>query len=86
MVVPVGIVGVWSYAREGKLPSGPLLPSLLAGGVVGALLGALLAHRTSAPTLSRLFGVFLLVVAVQMIFRPPRGTVPGSADHPGGTT
>jgi hypothetical protein len=86
MVVPVGIVGVWSYAREGKLPSGLLLPSLLAGGVVRALLGALLAHRTSAPTLSRLFGVFLLVVAVQMIFRAPRGTVPGSADHPGGPT
>ena len=85
MIVPVGIVGVWSYARQGKLPSGSLLPSLFAGGVLGALTGAFLAHRTPAPTLTRLFGVFMLLVAVQMIFRPPRGTVPGSAVQPGGT-
>jgi uncharacterized membrane protein YfcA len=83
MIVPVGIVGVLSYAREGRLPSGPL-PALLAGGVLGALAGALLAHRTEAPTLSRLFALFLLAVAAQMIFRRPRGTVPRSAAHGGG--
>lgn len=78
MIVPVGIVGVWSYAREGRLPAG-LLPALLSGGVVGALAGAILAHRTDPPTLSRVFAVFLLAVAAQMIFRAPRATVPGSA-------
>ncbi|HEU5310314.1 MAG TPA: sulfite exporter TauE/SafE family protein, partial [Candidatus Eisenbacteria bacterium] len=47
MIVPVGIVGVWSYAREGRLPS-DRLPALLVGGAAGGLLGALLAHRTAA--------------------------------------
>lgn len=84
MIVPVGIVGVWSYAREGRLPSGPL-PALLAGGAVGALAGAILAHRTDAPTLSRLFAIFLLAVAGQMIFRSPRATVPRSAASTGGS-
>ena len=84
MIVPVGIVGVWSYAREGRLPSGPL-PLLLAGGAVGAVLGALLAHRTAAPTLSRLFALFLLAAALQMIFRAPRATVAHSAAPTGGS-
>jgi uncharacterized membrane protein YfcA len=84
MIVPVGIVGVWSYAREGRLPSGPL-PALLAGGAAGALAGAILAHRTEAPTLSRLFAIFLVAVAAQMIFRAPRATVPGSAASTGGS-
>ena len=84
MIVPVGIVGVWSYAREGRLPS-QTLPALLAGGAVGGLLGALLAHETEAPTLSRLFAVFLVVVAAQMIFRAPRATVPHSAAPRGGS-
>lgn len=84
MIVPVGIVGVWSYAREGRLPS-RRLPALLAGGAAGGFLGALLAHRTDAPTLSRIFAVFLIAVAAQMIFRRPRATVPPSAAPTGGS-
>jgi uncharacterized protein len=84
MIVPVGIVGVWSYAREGRLPSGPL-PLLLAGGAVGAILGALLAHRTAAPTLSRIFALFVLAAALQMIFGAPRATVTHSSAPTGGS-
>lgn len=74
MIVPVGIAGVFSYSRRGRLlVSG--LPPLLAGGAVGALAGAMLAHRTNAPTLTRLFALFLFGVAAQMILRPPRDMV-----------
>ncbi len=83
MIVPVGIVGVLSYARRSRLVAADL-PPLLAGGAVGALSGALLAHRVQAPTLSRIFALFLLVVAAQMIFRRPRGTLVRSTGPSGG--
>ena len=83
MMVPVGIVGMMSYARRGKLEVRGL-PPLLAGGAVGALAGSFLAHRIQAPMLTRLFALLLLVMAVQMIFRRPRGTVAASAATTGG--
>jgi uncharacterized membrane protein YfcA len=83
MIVPVGIVGVMSYSRQGQIRRQGL-PALLAGGAIGALAGALLAHHTKAPTLTRLFGILLLTTAAQMIFGRPRGNVPRSAEPPGG--
>ncbi len=83
MIVPTGIVGAWSHARHGHVLK-PLLPALMAGGAVGALLGALLAHRIEATTLSRLFALFLLPVSAQMIFGRRRDTVADSAELPGG--
>ena len=83
MIIPVGIVGVVSYARHGRIVLQGL-PSLLAGVAIGALAGALLAHRTKAPTLTRLFAILLLATGAQMIFRRGRGNVPRSAEPPGG--
>jgi len=83
MVVPVGIVGVVSYARQGRLEIRGL-PALLAGGAFGGLAGAILAHRVKAPTLTRLFAILLMATAVQMIFKRPRGKVARSAESLGG--
>lgn len=83
MIIPVGVVGVVSYARRGTIVVRGL-PALLAGGAVGALAGALLAHRTKAPTLTRLFALLLLTTAAQMIFGRARGNVPRSAEPSGG--
>jgi len=83
MIIPVGILGVVSYSRRGRIARQGL-PSLLAGGAIGALLGALLAHHTKAPTLTRLFGILLLATAGQMIFGRARGNVPRSAEPSGG--
>ena len=83
MIIPVGIVGVLSYARQGRIVLQGL-PGLVAGGAVGALMGALLAHRMKAPTLTRLFALLLLATAAQMIFGRPRGNVPRSAEPSGG--
>lgn len=85
MIVPVGIVGMVSYARQGKLSSRGL-PTLLAGGAVGAFAGSLLAHRIQSPTLTRLFALLLLAMAAQMIFVRPRGKVARSAATPGGSS
>ena len=70
LIAPVGVVGAISYARGGHLAT-RVLPGLLIGGALGAVLGALAAHRISAPSLSRLFAVLLLFVSAQMIFRGP---------------
>lgn len=71
MIVPVGLVGVFSYARSGHV-AGRGLPWLLIGGGAGAYLGAQLAQSLRGPTLSRLFAVFLIAVAARMIFGRPR--------------
>lgn len=71
MIVPVGLVGVFSYARSGHA-AGRGLPWLLLGGGTGAYLGAQLAQSLRGPTLSRLFAIFLVAVAARMIFGRPR--------------
>ncbi len=83
MILPTGVVGAWSHARHGHVLRS-LLPALTAGGALGALLGAVLAHRIEATALSRLFAVFLLLVSARMIFGRGRDTVADSADPPGG--
>ncbi|HYR51931.1 MAG TPA: sulfite exporter TauE/SafE family protein [Candidatus Dormibacteraeota bacterium] len=83
MILPTGIVGALSHARHGHVVRA-LLPPLMTGGALGALLGALLAHRIEAHTLTRIFAIFLLLVSVQMIFGRGRDTVADSAELPGG--
>jgi len=50
MILPVGVVGFLSYARQRRIDTRGL-PSLLAGGALGAFGGATLAHRIQAPML-----------------------------------
>ena len=84
MILPTGIVGAWSHARHGHVVRS-LLPGLMAGGAVGAMLGAFLANRIEAPALSRLFAVFLLLVGAQMIFGRRRDTVASPERDQGGS-
>lgn len=71
LIVPVGIVGVLTYARGGRLPV-RLLPGLVIGGAVGGLVGAVLAQAMEGPVLSRLFALFLVAVSIQMMVARPR--------------
>ena len=82
MIVPVGVVGMWSYARQGHLATARL-PILLLGGAMGAWVGATGAHRVEGALLTRMFATLLLVVGARMILSPSRGTVPRSADPMG---
>lgn len=45
-----------------------LVGLLVIGSVVGALFGSLMAARTGAPLLKKLYGVYLLVIAVVAFF------------------
>ena len=80
LIVPVGVVGALSYARHGHVAA-RALPGLLIGGALGAVSGALLAHRIESQHLSRLFALLLIVVSFQMVFRP--GARPASESSGG---
>jgi len=84
MILPVGVVGFWTYARQRRLDTRGL-PSLLVGGALGAFGGASLAHRIQAPMLSRLFALFLIAVGVQMILRRQPRVAPATHAPVGGT-
>jgi uncharacterized membrane protein YfcA len=63
----VGALGAWVYYKNGNLN---VRYSLLiaAGLLIGAFLGAKLVEPISDLTLRRLFGAFLLVVSVRMMW------------------
>jgi uncharacterized membrane protein YfcA len=81
LIVPVGLVGVITYARRGKFPA-RLLPGLLVGGAVGGLVGAVLAQAISGPSLARMFALFLIVVSSQMLLTKPRPRTRAAGDTP----
>ncbi|MEK7347427.1 MAG: sulfite exporter TauE/SafE family protein [Candidatus Eisenbacteria bacterium] len=84
LIVPIGLVGAVSYARSGHAGT-RLLPGLLAGGALGGWFGATLAHELRAPVLSRLFALFLVVVAVHMIVGSRRPESPAASLQAGGS-
>lgn len=86
MIVPVGVLGAFTYARGGALPV-RILPGLLVGGALGGLAGALGAQVIEGPSLARMFALFLIAVSLQMMLtraRPPAGAAPSPL--PGGSS
>lgn len=67
ILLPVGALGAWVYWKNGNLN---LRYSLLiaAGLLVGGFLGAKLVEPISDVTLRRMFGGFLLLVSIKMIW------------------
>ena len=79
-IVPISLSSLWAHHRRGAVEWSLVL--LLAPGLMlGAWSGAWLADQMSTLWLKRLFGSFLLVVALQMAsgFRPVRGSGSGDA-------
>jgi uncharacterized protein len=65
LLLPVGLLGAYTYYRNGNLDiQASLLIAL--GLFVGAWLGAKLAHALPGPTLQRMFAVFIVIMAVQL--------------------
>lgn len=67
ILLPVGALGAWVYWKNGNLN---VRYSLLiaAGLLIGGFIGAKLVEPVSDLTLRRMFGVFLLLVSVKMIW------------------
>ena len=80
-IVVTSISSSWAHHRHGAV-QWPVFARLSPGIVIGALIGAVIADYMSATILRRVFGVFELLVALQMITgaRPAaHRAVPGTA-------
>jgi len=64
-IVPTAIVGGITHIREGNVLIEPAL-WMGSGGVVGAILGALVAIEVPGPVLARVWGAFLVLFAVRL--------------------
>ena len=67
LLLPVGALSAWVYWKNGNLQIG--YSALLAAGLlIGGWVGAKLVEPVSDLTLRRMFGAFLLLVSVKMIW------------------
>ena len=67
MVPPIGLLAALRYYYSGNVKLG-MAGFICIGFLVGGLLGAQLIHAVPDPMLKRLFGFFLLIVSLGMIF------------------
>jgi len=67
MIPPIGLLAAWYYWKNGNVNIG-WAALLCVGFFFGGLLGAYLAHILPDLQLRRIFGVFLLVVSLKLIF------------------
>jgi len=64
-IIPTALVGGFTHVREGNVLLGPAL-WMGGGGVVGAILGALLAVHVPGLILARIWGAFLVLTALRL--------------------
>ncbi len=67
MVPPIGILAAWMYYRGGFVDL-KIAGLMCIGFVIGGLLGAKFAIAIPEPVLKKIFGIFLLIVSLRMIF------------------
>ncbi len=68
LLLPVGILGFIEYWRHGNVNlTGAIL--IAVGLFVGAFFGAYIANVLPTKTLSKLFAIFLIIVAIRIFFK-----------------
>ncbi|MFH1262204.1 MAG: sulfite exporter TauE/SafE family protein [Pseudomonadota bacterium] len=67
LILPVGILGAWTYYRANPFPIKPAL-ILALGLFIGAYFGGLLAQQVPEKNLRIAFGVLLVVVGLKTIW------------------
>jgi uncharacterized protein len=67
MVPPIGILAAWTYYQKGFVDF-KIAGFICLGFLLGGLLGAKIAIGLPAPLLKKMFGIFLLMVSLKMIF------------------
>ena len=73
-IVPTAIVGGLTHLREGNVQVRPAL-WMGGGGLVGAIVGALVAVEVPGPLLARVWGAFLVLFGLRLgyqAFQPTR--------------
>jgi uncharacterized membrane protein YfcA len=67
MVPPIGILAAWMYYQKGYVDL-KIAGLMCIGFLIGGLLGAKFAIAIPEPILKKMFGIFLLIVSLRMIF------------------
>ena len=67
LVPPIGLLAALKYYYHGNVKLG-MAGFICLGFFIGGLIGASLIQNIADPLLKRLFGIFLLVVSLNMIF------------------
>jgi uncharacterized membrane protein YfcA len=70
-IVPVVIVGTWRQSRYGNVRLGAVW-KLGIGSLCGVVAGAYLAERLASATLQRLFGIVMILIALELGWRAAR--------------
>jgi uncharacterized membrane protein YfcA len=68
LLPPVGLLAVWKYYQAGNVKL-PMAALICLGFFLGGYLGASLVQGMPSALLKKMFGVFLLVIALNMILR-----------------
>jgi uncharacterized protein len=66
LVPPIGILAAYSYYKTGNVDIKAAI-FIVVGFLIGSFLGAKYVTNISSAALTRIFGAFLLVVAIKMI-------------------
>ena len=66
MIPPIGLLAAWKYYAEGNVKLN-MAAFICIGFLVGGLIGAILVHKVPALILKKIFGVFLLLISINMI-------------------
>ena len=66
MVPPIGLLAAWKYYASGNVDL-PVAVWVCLGFFIGGLIGAILVQPIPDPLLKKIFGAFLIFVAVRMI-------------------
>ena len=67
LLPPVGILAVMRYYQAGNVKLG-IAAFICAGFIVGGFIGASLIHHVPSALVKKMFGVFILVASLHMIF------------------
>ena len=80
-IIPTALVSTITHVREGNVIA-PAAMWMGGGGVVGAVIGALVAVEVPGPILARVWGAFLLLTAYRLLMQAVRS--PNQPDKPVG--
>jgi uncharacterized membrane protein YfcA len=80
LVLPVGILGAFQYYQQGHVDLRVVL-ILALGFVVGSLIGSKISLHMPQEILKKVFAVFMILIAVKMLFLDKKGKQSNSADQ-----